>query len=197
MSYFVTEFEPDAHGTPLRDVEVRLVEPDDLPSCGALLAQREGGDDAVWAQRLERSLSPEHPLFVAAHDGRVLGFGRVAWLTPEASGGRNAADGWYLSGVVIDRDHRRRGLARRLTRARCVWVWERAATVYYVVNALHEASRQLHGEFGFREVTRDFELPGIVFYEGQGILCSAEAPHLRDASAQRENVVELGAYAAR
>lgn len=204
MSYYVTEFDPDAHGTPLQEVEVRLAGPGDLPACGALLAQREGGDPAVWALRLERSLGADHPLFVAVHDGRVLGYGRVARLTPTASGGRNAADGWYLSGVVIDRDHRRRGLARSLTRARCAWVWERADSVYYVVNALHEASRRLHGEFGFQEVTRDFDLPGVYFTEGHGILCRADARTSspretlqRDLSAQRENVVELSAYATR
>ncbi|WP_454226258.1 GNAT family N-acetyltransferase [Propioniciclava flava] len=66
-------------------------------------------------------------------------------------GGRNAPDGWYLSGVVIAPDARRRGLGRRLTQERIDWALERGSAVYYVVAASNWASRALHGELGFEE----------------------------------------------
>ncbi len=175
MTHFFADYAPQAHGTPLADVEVVRAEASDLAACGALWAQREGGDPALWTTRLERSLSDEHVMFVARRQGRVLGYGRVAWLTPQAGGGRNAPDGWYLSGVVVDPAYRRRGLGRLLTDARCQWVWSRGEDVWYVVSAGNRASRQLHDEFGFREVTRDFALPGVTFSADDGILCRGEA----------------------
>lgn len=49
--------------------------------------------------------------------------GEVSWLTPMASGGRNAHDGWNLSGVAVDPSARREGVGRALTRARCATWW--------------------------------------------------------------------------
>lgn len=167
-------YEPTAHGDPLTDVVVRPVRPADLLACGRLAARREGGTPEVWADRLALGIDHGQVMFVAEAHGVIVGYGRVAWQTPTACGGRNAPDGWYLSGVAVDPSVRRQGIGRALTRARCAWVLERADSVYYVVNAANRASQDLHAGLGFTEVTRDFDVPGLTFTGAEGILCRAD-----------------------
>lgn len=165
--------DPDAHGVPLPDAAARPARADDLAATGALAAQREGGTAGEWTARHERRFADTgQQLMVAEHEGRIVGYGWVSWLTPAASGGRGAPDGWYLAGVVVDPAFRRRGLGRRLTEARVDWVLERADDVHYVVSGSNRASRDLHAFLGFVEVTDDFVMPGVVFTRDDGILCT-------------------------
>ena len=89
-------------------------------------------------------------------------------------GGPHAPDGWYLSGVVVSQGFRRRGLGRRLTQSRIDWALGRGGAVHYVVAAGNRASRTLHASLGFREVTADFTLPGVLFGNDDGILYRLE-----------------------
>lgn len=184
MLYFAA-YEPDAHGVPLEEVAVRRAEDADLPACAALMAEREGEDAATWVDRLRYWTAHGQVLFVAAWAGRVVACARLSWLTPAADGGRNAPDGWYLNGIVVTGAFRRRGLGRALTLARCRWVWEGGGCVHFVVNSGNRASMDLHREIGFREVTRDFALPGVTFTGGEGVLFAA------DASRQGQHVAQL------
>lgn len=163
---------PNDHGTPLPDAVVRVGVRDDLTQTGALAAHREGGLVSTWVARHERRFDADgNALFVVEHAGRIVGYGWVAWLTPVAHGGRNAPDGWYLNGMVIDPALRRRGLGRRLTQKRIDWALRRGEAVHYVVAASNRASRDLHASLGFEEVTDDFRLPGVVFNHDNGLLC--------------------------
>lgn len=177
--YFAT-YEPDAHGVPLADVIVREATPVDLVACGALVARREGWDAEAVTQRLRNVAAESGQLvMVAERGGDIVGYAKAGYLTPVADGGRDAPDGWYLSGIVVAPEYRRRGIGRALTQARCEWVWEREDAVHYVVASGNRASLELHESLGFREVTRDFVLPGVVFGSGTGLLCRAEAPRRR------------------
>ncbi|MDO5535260.1 MAG: GNAT family N-acetyltransferase [Propionibacteriaceae bacterium] len=169
---FFAPYEPDAHGVPLPDVLIRDGERADLGQTSSLLAQREGGDPVAWEAILGRRFDEDHQkLVVAEHAGEVIGYGWLAYLTPVADGGHGAPDGWYLSGVVVDPAHRRRGIGRRLTQARIDWVLARDEAVFYVVSARNRASRTMHAELGFEEVTEEFTVPGVVFANADGILC--------------------------
>lgn len=175
MHTLFAPFEPDAHGIPLPDAVVRAGVRADLPHTGALAAQREGGAPCDWVAQHERRFdTPGNELFVAELDGGIVGYGWVSWLTPVAHGGRNAPDGWYLSGVVITPALRRRGLGRRLTQERIAWALERGGAVHYVVAGSNRASHDLHAALGFTELTDDFCLPGVVFSRADGLLCRLE-----------------------
>ena len=52
MNLYFAEYAPEAHGVPLDDMVVGLGAESDLPDCGRLWAQREGGDPQVWTRRL-------------------------------------------------------------------------------------------------------------------------------------------------
>ena len=173
MQHMFAAFEPDAHGHPLAGASVRLATPADISATGRLAAEREGDDPETWIERQNRRLAdPEHRLFVAELDADVVGYGWVSHLSPADSGGRDAPDGWYLSGVVVSPALRRRGLGIALTQARVAWVFERADHVHYVVSAANLASRRLHETLGFVETTDDFCVPGVVFARCDGILCT-------------------------
>ena len=172
MNTLFTPYLPDAHGVPLPDVDIREACRADIALTAALAADREGGASSEWAEIQGRQFDDDtRQLLVAEHCGQVIAYAWLAHLTPVAHGGHNAPDGWYLSGVVVKPEFRRRGVGRRLTQARVNWVLERADSVFYVVSAANLASRTLHAELGFREVTSDFTLPGVVFGNADGILC--------------------------
>lgn len=172
MNKLFAPFAPDAHGHPLAGAVVRPGTRQDLAQTGALAALREGGPGADWVAQHRRRFDTEgNQLFVVEYEGDVVGYGWVSYLTPVEHGGRNAPDGWYLSGVVIAPTVRRRGLGRRLTQERVAWALERGEAVHYVVAASNLASRDLHASLGFEEVTDDFVMPGIVFTHDDGLLC--------------------------
>lgn len=172
MNTLFAPFDPDSHGHPLPDAVVRAGVRADVVRTGALAAQREGGPASEWIGQHERRFDIDgNALFVADLDGEIVGFGWVSWLTPVAHGGRNAPDGWYLSGMVIAPGVRRRGVGRRLTQARIRWALERGGGVHYVVAGSNRASRDLHAALGFVEVSDDFCVPGVVFSRGDGLLC--------------------------
>lgn len=176
MNTLIAPFLPDAHGVPLPDVVIRTARHDDIPRTAELAARREGGTLAEWAAIHGRQFDDERRvLLVAEHRGSVIGYAWLARLTPQADGGRNAPDGWYLSGVVVAPEFRRRGIGRRLTQARIDWVLTRDAAAYYVVSASNRASRTLHAELGFVEISDDFVVPGVVFANDDGLLCRLTA----------------------
>lgn len=172
MHNIFASYEPDLHGVPLADVAIRRGSGDDAEATGRLAAEREGDAPERWTDIHARKLSnPDHCLVVAQAGDTMVGFGWVSYLRPGASAGRNAPDGWYLSGMVVAPDMRRRGVGRMLTEARIACVLEHSNEVLYVVSATNRASRDLHESLGFTEVTSDFVLPGVVFGNNDGILC--------------------------
>lgn len=165
------DFDPDAHGEPSPAIVRPAVEAD-LDACARLAAERNGGAVDTWRSRLAVDLAdPEKLLVVAECDGVLAGHAGAGWLSFDPALARNIKDGWYLTGVLVDADLRRRGVGTRLVQARLDWLSSRADRVWYFAAAQNEASLQLHRRFGFSEVTRSFEVPGVSFTGGVGVLC--------------------------
>ena len=169
-SSLFAQYEPDSHGVAAA-IEVRPLLTGDLERCAELAVERNGLDVGTWRASFERSLeAADRQTFVALSGGRVIGYASTAWMDPAAHGGVNAPRGWYLTGVVVAPDARRRGAGRRLTEARLTWLAERTEQVWYFATALNRPSLDLHAALGFREVTRDFSIPGVTFSGGEGVL---------------------------
>jgi aminoglycoside 6'-N-acetyltransferase I len=158
-----------------RDLIIRPAVLSDVLQIARLMVEREGGEADLFAQKLMREferadLGAKRVLFVAAAQGAVVGFARLAFCVPgDSAPPNNVPEGWYLGGVVVAKSHRRRGIGRELTKRRLDWLADqRATTAWYVVNAENLASIALHEHFGFNEVTRDFVQPGVSF-SGNGI----------------------------
>ena len=105
----------------------------------------------------------------------LVGYGRTGWFDPVPDAPANTAPaGWYLTGLSVDPDWRRRGIARALTEERLDWVAARSDAAWYFANAENRVSLALHASLGFVEVTRDFSFPGVEFRYGAGVLCRVD-----------------------
>ncbi|MFJ4209321.1 GNAT family N-acetyltransferase [Paenarthrobacter sp. NPDC089675] len=87
-----------------------------------------------------------------------------------------APAGHYLGGLTVAPAFRRKGAAIQLTDARLAWIWERGTSAWYVVNARNQASLELHGRWGFREVARAPGFHTVTFDGGEGVLLGADRP---------------------
>lgn len=164
-------FDPHTHGA-AAEVAVRVAEESDLPRCADLAWRRNGGDPQLWYSRLAiEQADPERLLVVAEIDDTLVGHACAGWQHFDQRLARNIKDGWYLTGIIVDPDHRRCGVGRHLVQARLDWLSTRADRAWYFASAQNEASLELHREFGFSEVSRSFEVPGVTFTGGVGVLC--------------------------
>lgn len=158
-------------------VTVHPMTTDDVEACARLAAAREGTDVEPWVHRFTMLLADPACLTLVATDARgVCGYGKAAFLTPTSGGGSGAPDGWYLTGLVVAPERRRRRIGHRLTVARLGALAARGVgQVWYFANARNEVSLALHHSVGFREVTRDFTIPGVTFEGGTGVLSCWDA----------------------
>ena len=179
-----------ASGTPpdrIADLVIRGAETRDAAVLGALAAEREGRDPATEAREFEARLravdTSRDRIWVAESAASVIGYAKAhRFVHPDRAPAHAAPEGWYLSGVVVSSQHRRRGVGTALTLERLRWLSQRAARAYYFANALNRASIDLHARLGFTEMAHDFWYPGATFTGGAGILFACELARL-EASA--------------
>jgi aminoglycoside 6'-N-acetyltransferase I len=128
--------------------------------------EREASTVAELVPRIERALErlrePGARAYscVALVEGEIVGYGKCAhrgW--PVTTDGLSIPDGWYLTGVEVARDHRRKGVARALTRHRLQWLQPRTDVVYYFTGERNYPSQNLHRALGFIEVARGVAIP--------------------------------------
>jgi ribosomal protein S18 acetylase RimI-like enzyme len=162
---------------------LRVSAPHDLTSIAEISAEREEKSVAECRDELERMQegirAGRAQLFVGDLAGTVIGFGKVAHFSPPVGAPAGTAPGgWYLAGVIVRPNQRRRGIGRALTLARLEWIATRSEKAYYFANEMNRASIDLHAAVGFTELTRDFRHPGAEFSGGRGILfeCDLRKP---------------------
>jgi ribosomal protein S18 acetylase RimI-like enzyme len=162
------------------DLVIRPASPADVEGLAELQAAREGGRVPEHASQLGASMDANTAtgqgiILVAAIAGSVVGLGKVTHFTPPPVAPRNVAPkGWYLSGLIVAAEYRRRGIGRRMIRSRLDWIARYERWAYYFANVRNLVSMDLHREFGFVELTRDFVYPGVTFEGGEGIIFRAE-----------------------
>ncbi|MFT3886632.1 MAG: GNAT family N-acetyltransferase [Arachnia sp.] len=169
-------FQPSGGGEQCAQVRIAPLAASDVTDCAALAAERERGSLDEWLAAFGRR-AEQSPVttFVAHHGARLAGYGALGRL--EVSCPAAALDGsavWCFTGVVVAPTYRRRGVALALTRHRLDWLRGRATSVYSFANAANLASIALHERAGFREVSREFTVPGVSFAGGVGVLFRAE-----------------------
>ena len=143
---------------------IRTALPSDVAELAGIEAAREGGEPAAHAAKLEKLLASSAAgkarVLAAQHGPRLVGIAKITRFTPPPDSPPNMAPaGWYLSGVIVAEDYRRRGIGRRLTQARLNWIAERDRAAYYFSNARNRASIDLHRAFGFVELTARLHVP--------------------------------------
>lgn len=167
---------------------IRTAEPADVDRVAALVAERDGGDVPTHFAGLTRELArirdgADVAVWVAVLDAAIVGYARaLRFVRPSEAPPDTAPDGWYLTGVIVDPAHRRRGIGEAATRARLAWLATRTDVVRYFANERNGATIDLHARLGFREVTRRFTYPGVTFAGGTGILFERRRSTGGDAS---------------
>ncbi|MGZ0145458.1 GNAT family N-acetyltransferase [Kribbella sp. WER1] len=157
------------------DVVIRPAVDADLTRCAELIVSRTGGAVDVRRARLVADLQdPDKYTVVAEVGGEVVGYALVLrhQLSP-TDPPDTAPSGYYLIGLIVDPEYRRRGIGELLTRERIRWTAERADEVYYFANIQNGATLDLHLSFGFTEVTRDFTFPNAPLKPGTCVLLRA------------------------
>ncbi len=108
---------------------------------------------------------------VAIVRGQLIGWSRASLFEAPSDAPSNVApNGWYLLGLAVHPEFRRRGVGAALTDARLGWISERSAMAWYFTDETNEASIRLHRSRGFRYVASNFWFPGTNFHRGSGTL---------------------------
>jgi len=165
---------------PPKDWEVRLATLEDAWGIAAVVQAREGGDLEEMRAHAGRELAAieggaEDALWVAEREGEVVAFARACHKRPTKE--RPLGDmpeAWILGGVIVDPPHRRLGIAHELVRARLEWLAERTDECFYAASVQNRVTVALHEPFGFEEIKRDIEHPGVGFTGGVGALFRTE-----------------------
>ena len=137
---------------------------EDAEALADIWVARVGGDRDQAIERSGRVIeSAEGEAFLLAAEvaGVLVGYGRILrFLKPEDSPATTVPSGWYLLGLGVRQDMRRRGIATELTRRRLEWMRERAIErALYFANDDNEISIRLHEKFGFKRVRRGVTYP--------------------------------------
>jgi len=160
----------------LSNVVIRPSQLSDRDPLARIAQQRNGGKLSEYLSRFDRDLtnsprSPDDLWLTAEVNGAPVGYGKVSLIVPAIEAPPNhAPHGYYLGGVSVAPEWRRRGIGIELTRRRVEWISQRAPEAFYFANVRNRASIDLHAKVGFVELTRDFYLPGASFVGGIGVL---------------------------
>jgi ribosomal protein S18 acetylase RimI-like enzyme len=149
------------------EIWCRAAAPGDLSAISGLL-------HAAYPDSTAGDLSPQLASYcVAVACDQIAGYGKLRHFTDLPG----VPDGYYLGGVVVGPQWRRRGIGSLLTTHRIEAAWAAGAeTVYYFANSRNEASISMHLGFGFRELQRPFAFPGVTFTGGVGVLFGLPRP---------------------
>lgn len=164
------------------DVRIDALSEASLDDVARLYAARESvaldRARAFWQRAWDRREEPGgKTTFVAVAGGSIVAYASVRYIVPSGAppDARVACPaGWYLAGLVVDEQLRRRGIASQLVRHRLAWLAEHGATeCFYVANEHNRATIALHERFAFTQIARDVWLPSVTFEGGAGLLFRA------------------------
>jgi GNAT superfamily N-acetyltransferase len=147
----------------------------DVTGLAELQTAARGGTVAEWAARIGRAVDHERNAVVLARVGEALaGYATVAHLAEHPDD--RAPTGYYLVGVTVAADWRRRGIGTALTHWRMEWAWRHDPEVWCFISTANPASIDLHLSMGFTEVRRGPQFQGITFSGSEGVLLRARRP---------------------
>ena len=161
MIYNRPPYEPDKHGRSTH-VDVRAATTDDIEAIARIDEAYGGGSVETLVPRIAASFERiarekiRWYHWVASVKAEVVGYAICrfhAWS--ERNGDSGLPEGWYLAGLTVLPNHRRRGVGRALTEHRTTWLSKRTDVVYYTAAEVNGPSIELHEALGFVQVARN------------------------------------------
>ncbi|MCB0723471.1 MAG: GNAT family N-acetyltransferase [Ignavibacteriae bacterium] len=144
---------------------IRLAKEGDEEGIAVLRHEREGGEyDELLAQsktlvREGLDIETTH-VFIAEIPGLIIGFCIMRYFIPGDDAPVNTAPGgWYLLGINVKKEYRRRGVGTELIRVRLKFIPGTCDTAYYFTNPKNFTSQAFHSRFGFEEIKEDIVYP--------------------------------------
>lgn len=118
-------------------------------------------------------------MLVAEVNGEIVGFGRsILYDLNKIIVPHKAPSGWYLMGVIVNEEFRRRGIGQVLTQIRIEEISKISNEVFYIVNAENKSSIKLHEKIGFEIIDEGAGFLKVTFSGGKGYLCRKILNHL-------------------
>jgi len=165
------EYSATIHGRAHEGVSVRVAKGSDASAIVAVDATRQPRPCTHLAWVTEELARTDAVHVVAEVDGVVIGSSAVkVW-----SGNLDTPLGWYVSGITVIPQWRRRYVADRMLGAELAWMDNRGESTWSVVSAANGASLDLHHRHGFGEVARAETFAGLTFAGGTGVLLRRRA----------------------
>lgn len=158
----------------------KAVESDDV-GIAELIFERDGEKSnhafEYFLNRTQKELqgidfASDYNMFVATYDNEIIAYGRsVFYDVLKNKFTYEAPTGWYLMGVLVREDYRRRGIAEKLTKMRIEAISMKANEVFYVVNAENKSSIRMHEKLGFKVISEEKGFLKVSFTGNRGYLC--------------------------
>lgn len=177
MSWF-EDFNPEKGEDPglPEGFSIREAVSSDVENIATLRFEREGGDYQELIKDSEKLIQEmldveTTGVFIAEIPGLAIGFSILRYFIPAKDAPTNSApEGWYLLGINVKKDFRRRGVGSELIRARLKAIPESFDKVYFFTNPKNLTSQLFHEKFGFTRINDDIVYPNrkhtTVYYEG-------------------------------
>lgn len=165
------EYRPDIKSETIENVKYGSLQKADINSTAKLIHQREQNHSIdYYLNKLEKEFSVaeksiDHHLFVAKVNSKIVGFSRLL---------KKEDENWYLMGVIVDSEYRRKGIASRLVEIRINLAKVFAKKVCYFVNSQNKSSIDLHEKFNFKYKEKIDSIFGIEFTGGEGKVYTKE-----------------------
>ena len=165
-------------------VTYRLASEDDAAEIARITFEREGvhrkRDFNYYFKRTKKELenietATGFHIIVAEYEGEIIGFGRsIYYDLKKIQVPYPAPSGWYLMGVVVKPEFRRRGIGRRITEERLMRIFKNSTEAYFIVDSNNQASIKLHEELGFKKISEGEGFLKVKFDDGKGYLFKKE-----------------------
>ena len=162
------EYLSNSNQEPTTDVQIRFAVPTDASDIGKIEVKVYGEYPDPFDQVIEKinkaikaqeSNEILQKTWVAIKNRKIIGFSKIGFRKNIVNDFPDLVKGWYLTGVTIHTNWRRKGIAGLLVQTRMDWLKDKTNEVYYWSNKKNRVSEALHKKFGFKEIKSSIYTP--------------------------------------
>ena len=168
------KFNPNVKNEQLSDISIREVKKSDYKEIAKIVWERDEKKGLIsdYNERFKKEFkklgSANWYMHVAIHENKIVGYGRLVKITEVI--GIPGPLGWYLMGITVSHNYRRKGIGEKLTKFRLEFAAKLCSEIYFVCNAQNETSIYIHEKLGFQKILKGKGFFNILFDQGLGYI---------------------------